>query len=133
MDESIQGLPCVARIVDDLLIWGEGDTIEEASQSHDSNVEGLLERARAANLRLNREKFNFKKTTVKFAGYILTSEGHKPDPDKVTAIVDMPPPKDVAGVRRFLGMTNYFAKYLDGLSEMSESLRQLTSNNVEWQ
>ena len=69
----------------------------------------------------------------KFAGYILTSEGHKPDPDKVTAIVDMPPPKDVAGVRRFLGMTNYFVKYLDGLSEMSESLRQLTRNNVEWQ
>ena len=45
LDESIQGLPCVTRIVDDLLIWGEGDTIEEASQSHDSNVEGLLERA----------------------------------------------------------------------------------------
>ena len=45
----------------------------------------------------------------------------------------MPAPQDVAGVRRFLGMTNYFAKYLDGFSEMSEPLRQLTSDKVEWQ
>ena len=134
LDQCIQGLPCVARIVDDLLIWGEGETIEKAMQDHDVNVERMLERAQSANLKLNPEKLKYKMTTVKFAGYILTANGgHKPDPEKVAAIVEMPAPQDVAGVRRFLGMTNYFAKYLDGLSGMSEPLRQLTSDKVEWQ
>ena len=85
--------------------------MEEAVKDHDRNVRRLLERARSRRLKLNPEKFSFRKTQVKFAGYILTDEGHKPDPEKVCAILDMTPPKDVAGVRRFLGMVNYFAKY----------------------
>ena len=65
------------------LIWGEGGTVEEATESHDRHVEQLLERARARNLRLNADKFNFRKTEVKYAGYILTTTGHRPDPSKV--------------------------------------------------
>ena len=72
---------------------------------------------------MNADKFNFRKTEVKYAGYILTNMGHKPDPSKVQAIVERPPPKDVAGFRRFLGMTSYFAKYLSKLSQLSEPLR----------
>ena len=115
LDQCIQDLPCVARIVDDLLTWVEGETIEKALQDHEVNVERMLERALSANLKFNPEKLKYKMTTVKFAGYILAANGgHKPDPDKVAAIVEMPAPQNVAGVRRFLGMTNYFAKYLYG-------------------
>ena len=45
----------------------------------------------------------------------------------------MTPPKDVAGVRRFLGTVNYFAKYVSKISELSEPLRLLTSEKMEWQ
>ena len=45
----------------------------------------------------------------------------------------MTPPKDVAGVRRFLGMVNYFAKYVSKISELSEPLRLLASEKMEWQ
>ena len=82
---------------------------------------------------MNADKFNFRKTEVKYAGYILTNTGHKPDPSKVQAIVEMPPPKDVAGVRRFIGMTNYFAKYLSKLSQLSEPPRQLTKGDTVWE
>ena len=100
---------------------------------HDQNVKNLLERARAKNLKLNAEKFNFRKTKVKFAGYILTDTGHTADPEKVRAIIEMPAPKDVEGVRRFLGMVNYFSKYLSNLSKLSDPLRQLTSDKIAWQ
>ena len=124
LDQCIQGLPCVARIVEYFLIWGEGETIEKAKQYHGVNVKRMLARAQSANLKLNQEKLKYKTTTVKFAAYILTaSGGHKPDPDKGAAIVEIPAPQDVAGVRRFLGITNYFAKYLDG----SISGRRVTS------
>ena len=107
--------------------------MEEAAYNHDRPVESLLDRARRKHLKLNPEKFNFRKTEVKFAGYILTNTGHKPDPGKIRALVEMPAPSDVGGVRRFLGMTSYFAKYLNRLSEMTEPLRQLTNEAVEWQ
>ena len=68
LDECILDLRCVARIVDDLLIWGEGETMEEAVKDHDRNVRRLLERARSRRLKLNPEKFSFRKTQVKFAG-----------------------------------------------------------------
>ena len=61
LDECILDLRCVARIVDDLLIWGEGETMEEAVKDHDRNVRRLLERARSRRLKLNPEKFSFRK------------------------------------------------------------------------
>ena len=64
-------LPCVARIVVNLLIFlAEGETIEKAMQDHDDNVERTLERAQSANLKLNLEKLKYKMTTVKWAGYM---------------------------------------------------------------
>ena len=56
----------------------------------------------------------------------------KPDPKKITAIHQMPKPTDVAGVRRMLGMVTYLAKFLPQLATMSEPLRQLTKQDVEW-
>ena len=65
-------------------------------------------------------------------GHLLTDEGIKPDPEKITAIHQMPKPTDVAGVRRMLGMVTYLAKFLPQLATMSEPLRQLTKQDVEW-
>ena len=56
-DEAIHGLTEVAKIVDDLLIWGEGETAEEAVSDHDSNFDALLTCARCRNIKLNPEKF----------------------------------------------------------------------------
>ena len=44
----------------------------------------------------------------------------------------MPTPTDVAGVRRFIGFTNYLSKLLPRLSEVSEPLRKLMLHDVEW-
>ena len=53
-------------------------------------------------------------------GHLLTSDGLKPDPVKVSAILDMPEPTDVAAVRRFIGTVNYLAKYLPRLSTVAK-------------
>ena len=46
--------------------------------------------------------------------------------------MDMPPPKDVAGVQRFLGMVQYLSKFLPRLSDMTKPLRDLTQKETEW-
>lgn len=51
----------------------------------------------------------FQLSEVKFIGHTITAEGLKPDPEKVKAVLDLPNPTDVAGVRRFIGFVTYLA------------------------
>ena len=65
-------------------------------------------------------------------GHVITSEGLKVDREKIRAVQEMLTPTDVAGVRRFIGFTNYLSKFLPGLSDVCVPLHQLTMQDVEW-
>ena len=132
MQEHVEGLHGVEVIADDFVVVGFGNTPEEWNADHDRNVRAFLERCREKNLRLKKEKAQLRKTEVAFIGHILTPDGLKPDPKKVEAINDMPHPTDVQSLRRFLGMINYLAKFLPGLSDETEVLRKLTEKDAEW-
>ena len=69
---------------------------------------------------------------MRFMGHLLTPGGLKADPAKVEAILDMPLPTDVKGLKRFLGMVNYLAKFLPLLSDMTELLQRLKDKAVDW-
>ena len=56
---------------------------------------------------------------------LITSDGVKPDPGKVSAIDNMEPPRNKLDVQRFLGMVTYLAKWIPELSKKSAPLRQL--------
>lgn len=58
------------------------------------------------------EKCQFALTEVRFLGHVINSKGIRADPDKIKAIRDMPEPKDVADVRRFMGMVNFVGKFV---------------------
>ena len=73
-------------------------------EHHDQILRKVVERATAANLKLNFEKCKVRQSSVKYMGHIIASEGLQPDPSKVQAIVDMPQPQAKEGVRRFLGL-----------------------------
>ena len=131
MQEHVEGLHGVKVMADDFVVVGFG-TPEEWNADHDCNVRAFLERCREKNLRLKKENPQLGKTEVAFIGHILAPDGLKPDPKKVEAINDMPHPTDVQSLRRFLGMINYLAKFLPGLSDETEVLRKLTEKDAEW-
>lgn len=93
MFSDLKGVEC---IVDDILEWG--DTIAE----HDSRVQQMLQRCREMNFKLNKRKVEFRVPEVRYVGHLITNSGIKVDPEKVRAIVDMPAPRDVSGVKRIL-------------------------------
>ena len=130
--QVLEGLPGVLTIHDDILLYGEGDTYEEASRDHDAKLHKLMMRCREQNVKLNKDKMKLRLYQVPYIGHLLTSQGLKPDPEKVKAIIEMPKPKDVAGVRRFIGFVNYLSKFMPRLSEVCEPLRRLTMKDVEW-
>jgi hypothetical protein len=117
-DQTVEGLPGVGSIIDDILIYGEGDTEEEAITDHDVKFRTLMERCKERNLKLNKDKLSLKMKEVKFIGHLITSKGLKPDPEKVGAILDMPKPTNVSGVRRIIGFVTYQSKFLPKLSDI---------------
>ena len=126
LDQAIADLDGVRTIADDILITGNGATMEDAIIDHDQKLKKLLDRCRSQQIKLNSDKVLLTKTSMPYIGHILTSNGIQADPGKIQAILNMQPPQDVAGVRRILGTVNYLAKFLPHLSEVSEPLRQLT-------
>ena len=65
-------------------------------------------------------------------GCLLTDEGMKPDPRKVEAILDMPMPTDVGGVRRLIGTVQYLGKFVKRLTDLTAPLRELTRKDSEF-
>ncbi|CAB4041101.1 Hypothetical predicted protein [Paramuricea clavata] len=63
---------------------------------------------------------------------IFGSDGLKPNPDRVQAIIDMPVPQDRKSLQRFLGMVNYLNKFISNLADISRPLRELMEYSVAW-
>ncbi len=125
MEQLFSGFPC-AIIVDDIIVGGH-DVAE-----HDANLRRVLNRAREVKLKLNPAKCRFRLDQVNYVGHIFTREGLKADPSKIKAISEMPDPKDVPALQRFLGMVNYLGKYIPNFSDVAAPLRKLTHKETAW-
>ena len=104
-DKTFGDLPVVAAIIDDILVYGE------TKQEHDKNLRATLQRAREQGVTFNPEKLTYCAQEVSYFGNRITSEGLKPDNEKIAAIVNMPVPKNKAELQVFLGLVNYLSKF----------------------
>jgi len=105
--EALERLPGVMNKANDILVFGNGDSIQEAEEDHDINLWNLMLRCREVNLKLNPQTLQFKVRQVTWMGHLLSSNGITQHPDRVRAIKDMTTPQDVKGVQRLLGTCNY--------------------------
>jgi Reverse transcriptase (RNA-dependent DNA polymerase). len=115
--------------MDDILIFSR--TVEE----HCRHVELVLQRIRKFNLRINRAKSHFGVQAVKFLGHKVSEHGVELHPDNLTAIQKMQPPKTKKELERFLGLGNYFAKFLPNFARIAEplfTLKRKHARNFVW-
>jgi transposase InsO family protein len=131
-NEIIEGLKNVKAMADDLLVYGCGDTFEEALIDHNINLKNLLNRLRAVGLKLNKDKVKLAQTKVTYFGHVLSSDGVKVDPRKVDAIAKIQTPKDKKQLMSFLGMVTYLTKFLPNLSNITGPLRELTHDDTDY-
>ena len=73
------------------------------------------------NLSLNPDKIQFKSTDCKFFGHRLTPEGLKLDPEKVKAIVQMPPPQSIQSLQSFNDMVKLHKEIQPSLDRTSKA------------
>jgi len=126
MEKLLQGLDGVVCFMDDVLIYA---TTEE---EHDQRLRSVLDRIASAGVTLNLSKCLFKQKEIKFLGLIINEEGVSPDPEKIRAIVDMPPPTNIHGLRQFMGMINQLGKFSSRLTDLTQPLLKLLSSKNEW-
>ena len=126
MSQIFDGHDGIEVIVDDLLVWGE------TKEQHDERLKRALEIARSSGIKLNKDKCEIGLQEVTYIGHTLSSNGLKPDVNKVEAIRRIDTPNDKAAVQRFLGMATYLAKFIPNFSQLASPLRVLLEKNTAW-
>lgn len=119
------GNSCVAY-VDDILIYGQSK--EELQERTEIIVRKLVE----AGLRGNREKCQFGKEEIDFVGHRVKENSIEPMVKHKNSIEEFPEPSDVESVRRFLGMVNYYRKFIPNCSKIAEPLNSLLKKDVKF-
>ncbi|GBM92534.1 Retrovirus-related Pol polyprotein from transposon 17.6 [Araneus ventricosus] len=89
----------------------------------------VFERLRSANLTLKLPKCKCGKQEVEYLGFIINKNGIKPRSRKVEAISKFPQPKSIHDVRRFLGLTSFFRRFIPNYAIKARYLTQLTKKN----
>ena len=121
------GLEFAQAYTDDLLVLTTGSFDE-----HLAHLEEVLHRLNEAGLKVNATKSFFARTELKYLGYWITQDGVKPLSKKVEAITNLAPPTNRKGVRRFIGLVNYYRDMWGKRSEILAPLTDLTSVKVPW-
>lgn len=127
MSRILRNCPGVLFYIDDVIIFGK------SAEEHLKNLEAVLQRIKDAGLKLN-SKCVFGVQELEFLGHKVTPCGISPLPGKVDAIVETPVPRNAAELRSFLGLVEYYAKFVPHLAEMVEPMRALLrkGETVTW-
>ena len=98
MNQVLNGLNFTLAYLDDVIIFSE------TAEQHLKHIQIVLTRLKQANLKLKKSKCTFFKKELHYLGHLLTTDGIKPQTEKIKAISEMKPPTNQKGIREFLGM-----------------------------
>ncbi|GBM30033.1 Transposon Ty3-G Gag-Pol polyprotein [Araneus ventricosus] len=104
--EVLRGLDFVFPYLDDILI------ASKSNQEHEIHLNLVLERLNIFGLRINISKSVFAVEEIEFLGYLITPQGSRLLPDNVQAIMNYKRPENIQDLRTFLGILNFYRRYL---------------------
>ena len=116
----------VVVYLDDIVVYST--TMAE----HEEHLRLVFEKLRQNQLYVKREKCAFGQPTIKFLGHIVEQGCIRMDPDKVKAIQDWKTPASLTELRSFLGLANYYRRFIKGYSEKVLPLTELLKKTTCW-
>jgi len=112
--------------LDDILVFSK------SPEEHLQHLRFVLDRFRQYDLFAARKKCQFNLAELKYLGHVVSADGVKPDPLKTQVVHDWPQPRDRKDLRSFLGLANYFRRFVQGYSKMVLPLTDLLREYVKW-
>ena len=117
----------VAAFVDDVLVG------METEEGHDEVVEEILRRLEENDLYVKPEKCAWKVRKIGFLGVVIGPNGIEMEEGKVDGVLSWPEPKNVKDVRKFLGLANYYRRFIKDFTRVARPINMLTRKDVKWQ
>lgn len=114
---------CVVYL-DDILIFST------SFDEHIISIKKIFNTLRASNLKIQLNKCQFADYTTKFLGHVVSREGIKPDPSKISSIEKMKPPTNIKEIKQFLGMTGYYRKFIRDYAKVAYPMVRLLKRNA---
>ncbi|KAL5505541.1 hypothetical protein EMCRGX_G006991 [Ephydatia muelleri] len=110
--------------IDDIIVYSA--TFSE----HLVRLRNVLQRIKNAGLRLKVSKCRFAQAKVQYLGHVVSAQGVEPDPAKIQAVATYPVPRNVKELRQFLGLSNYYRRFVQDYSRIAGPLFKLTQKSV---
>jgi len=110
----------VAVFVDDVLVG------TETEEGHDEIIEEILRRLEENDLYIKLEKCVWKVRKIGFLGVIIGPNRIEMEEEKVDGVLSWPQPKNVKDVRKFLGLTNYYRRFIQDFTRVARPINVLT-------
>ena len=131
MHTMLEGMLFKGVIVylDDILVYGKN--VEE----HNARLEEVFRRIQLSGLRINAEKCDLYKEELTFLGHTVSGGGIKTNDKKIREIKEAKVPLCAKQLRSFLGMTNYYRKFIKNYAKIAEPLHAATSGcekKINW-
>ena len=126
MDQLLHGLSGVMCYLDDIIVTGADD------QEHLTNLAEVLGRLRAKGFRLKKEKCHFFKPVVEYLGHLIDAQGLHTTPSKQQAIVEARAPTNITELRSFLGLVNYYGRFIPNLATVLHPLNHMLRKGACW-
>ncbi len=116
----------VCVYLDDILIFSKN------AEDHEKHLEEVLSILEKNKFFAKLSKCDFNRNELLYLGHIIGADGIKVDPAKIATVASWPAPRDLQQLRSFLGLTNYFRKFIQGYAARCKPLTALTCKGVEY-
>ena len=129
MDQVLRGLPFAYVYIDDVLI------ASSSPEEHIKHLRIVFERLAAHGIIINPNKCLFGVSELDFLGHHIDCHGITPLPDKVQAVRDFPQPQSQRQLRQFIGLVNFYHRFLPHCADLMQPLHSLLkgkSQSLTW-
>jgi len=116
----------VAVFVDNVLIG------TETEEGHDEIIEEILRRLEENDLYIKLEKYMWKVRKIGFLEVVIGPNGIEMEKEKVDGVLSWPQPKTMKDVRKFLGLTNYYRRFIKDFARVARPLNMLMRKDKKW-
>ncbi|KAI5734849.1 hypothetical protein M8J77_011199 [Diaphorina citri] len=126
ISEELRDIENVKVYFDEILIFGDNQN------THFEALCKVLDKLKVMGLTVSQDKCKFFQDQTKFLGYVIDKNGIRPSQEKTQAIVYAPEPENVKQLQSFLGLVNYYRKFLPDLSSIQKPLNDLLCKGAEF-
>ena len=104
----------------------------EIEEGYNEIVVEIIKRLEENNLYIKPEKYKWKVREVEFLGVVIRPVGIKMEEEKVKGVLDWPTPKCVKDVQKFLGLVNYYHRFIEGFASIARPLHDMIKKDQKW-